>query len=105
MPRCVDLIGRKSTTVSQDRSCMNKVLVGIPFCQADTGCPIGNVIPKWNEPVYKNNWQDALDRLMMTDNFSKFRQVTFILCMYNSIHLTFPFRVVHSPTSHHVPCY
>ncbi|KAI8355177.1 hypothetical protein BD560DRAFT_449573 [Blakeslea trispora] len=45
---------------------------GIPFCQSDTGCPIGNIIPKWNELVYKDNWKEALDRLMMTNNFPEF---------------------------------
>ncbi|KAG2219792.1 hypothetical protein INT45_008883 [Circinella minor] len=45
---------------------------GIPFCQSDSGCPIGNVIPKWNELVYKDNWQAALDRLTMTNNFPEF---------------------------------
>ncbi|GAA5803630.1 hypothetical protein EDC94DRAFT_562696 [Helicostylum pulchrum] len=45
---------------------------GVPFCQSDTGCPIGNIIPKWNELVYKDNWREALDRLMMTNNFPEF---------------------------------
>jgi glutamate synthase (NADPH/NADH) len=45
---------------------------GVPFCQSDTGCPIGNIIPKWNELVYKDNWKDALDRLVMTNNFPEF---------------------------------
>ncbi|KAI8575052.1 hypothetical protein K450DRAFT_263550 [Umbelopsis ramanniana AG] len=45
---------------------------GVPFCQSDTGCPIGNIIPKWNELVYKDEWQSALDRLMMTNNFPEF---------------------------------
>jgi hypothetical protein len=42
---------------------------GVPFCQSNTGCPIGNVIPKWNEMVYQQNWKDAYHRLMMTNNF------------------------------------
>ncbi|KAI7903005.1 uncharacterized protein BX663DRAFT_509197 [Cokeromyces recurvatus] len=45
---------------------------GTPFCQSDTGCPLGNIIPKWNELVYKDNWKDALDRLLMTNNFPEF---------------------------------
>lgn len=45
---------------------------GVPFCQSDTGCPIGNIIPKWNELVYKDNWKEALDRLLMTNNFPEF---------------------------------
>lgn len=45
---------------------------GVPYCQTETGCPIGNVIPKWNELVFKDNWRDALDRLLMTNNFPEF---------------------------------
>ncbi|KAJ2770684.1 glutamate synthase [NADH], partial [Coemansia nantahalensis] len=46
---------------------------GVPFCQSDVdGCPIGNVIPKWNELVFKNQWRDAFDRLMATNNFPEF---------------------------------
>ncbi|KAF9584972.1 glutamate synthase [NADH] [Lunasporangiospora selenospora] len=46
---------------------------GIPFCQSNsTGCPIGNIIPKWNDLVFKDQWQDALNRLMMTNNFPEF---------------------------------
>ncbi|OZJ06321.1 putative glutamate synthase [NADPH] [Bifiguratus adelaidae] len=45
---------------------------GVPFCQSDTGCPIGNIIPKWNELVFKDQWLDALNRLMMTNNFPEF---------------------------------
>ncbi|KAJ2521059.1 glutamate synthase [NADH], partial [Coemansia sp. RSA 2049] len=46
---------------------------GIPFCQSDAdGCPIGNVIPKWNELVYKNQWREAFNRLMATNNFPEF---------------------------------
>jgi glutamate synthase (NADPH/NADH) len=45
---------------------------GVPFCQSETGCPIGNIIPKWNDLVFKNQWKDALDRLLMTNNFPEF---------------------------------
>ncbi|KAJ4417315.1 glutamate synthase [NADH] [Gnomoniopsis sp. IMI 355080] len=45
---------------------------GVPFCQSDTGCPISNVIPKWNELAFANQWQDALNRLLMTNNFPEF---------------------------------
>ncbi|KAJ3020347.1 glutamate synthase [NADH] [Thoreauomyces humboldtii] len=45
---------------------------GVPFCQSDNGCPIGNIIPKWNELIFKNQWQEALDRLLMTNNFPEF---------------------------------
>jgi len=45
---------------------------GVPFCQSDTGCPISNIIPKWNELVFQNQWEDALNRLLMTNNFPEF---------------------------------
>lgn len=45
---------------------------GVPFCTSDTGCPISNIIPKWNELVFKDRWYDALQRLMMTNNFPEF---------------------------------
>ncbi|MCJ1302230.1 glutamate synthase [NADH] [Hypocenomyce scalaris] len=45
---------------------------GVPFCQSDTGCPISNIIPKWNELVFQNQWKDALNRLLMTNNFPEF---------------------------------
>ncbi|KAJ1970517.1 glutamate synthase [NADH] [Dimargaris verticillata] len=45
---------------------------GIPFCQSETGCPIGNIIPKWNELVFCDQWYDALQRLLMTNNFPEF---------------------------------
>ncbi|KAH7107808.1 NADPH-dependent glutamate synthase [Auriculariales sp. MPI-PUGE-AT-0066] len=45
---------------------------GVPFCQSDTGCPISNVIPKWNDLVFKGQWRDALNRLLLTNNFPEF---------------------------------
>ena len=45
---------------------------GVPFCQSDTGCPISNIIPKWNELLFAGQWRDALDRLIMTNNFPEF---------------------------------
>merc|ERR1711939_908601 len=45
---------------------------GVPFCQSDTGCPISNIIPKWNELEFQNQWKDALNRLLMTNNFPEF---------------------------------
>jgi len=53
----------------QTARCMD---CGVPFCQSDTGCPISNIIPKWNELVFKEQWKDALDRLLMTSPFSEF---------------------------------
>ncbi|KAI7157891.1 putative glutamate synthase [Hortaea werneckii] len=53
----------------QTARCMD---CGVPFCQSDTGCPISNIIPKWNELVFQNQWKDALNRLLMTNNFPEF---------------------------------
>jgi glutamate synthase (NADPH/NADH) len=53
----------------QTARCMD---CGVPFCQSDTGCPISNIIPKWNELVFQNQWRDALNRLLMTNNFPEF---------------------------------
>ena len=43
---------------------------GIPFC--NNGCPLGNLIPDWNDLVYKNNWREAIDSLHATNNFPEF---------------------------------
>lgn len=43
---------------------------GVPFCH--TGCPLGNIIPDWNDLVYRNQWREALDRLHATNNFPEF---------------------------------
>jgi len=53
----------------QSSRCMD---CGVPFCQSDTGCPISNIIPKWNDLVFKDQWQDALNRLLLTNNFPEF---------------------------------
>jgi NAD(P)H-dependent glutamate synthase small subunit len=45
---------------------------GVPFCQSGNGCPIHNLIPEWNDLVYKGRWQEALDRLHKTNNFPEF---------------------------------
>jgi glutamate synthase (NADPH/NADH) small chain len=43
---------------------------GIPFC--NNGCPLGNLIPDWNDLVYKNRWREAIERLHATNNFPEF---------------------------------
>src|SRR3954471_13834978 len=53
----------------QGARCMD---CGIPFCHGPTGCPLGNIIPEWNDLVYKNRWRDALDMLFKTNNFPEF---------------------------------
>ena len=57
------------TEVLQDQAsrCMN---CGIPFC--NNGCPLGNIIPDWNDLVYRDRWQDAIERLHATNNFPEF---------------------------------
>jgi glutamate synthase (NADPH/NADH) small chain len=53
----------------QGARCMD---CGIPFCQSNTGCPIDNLIPEWNDMVYQDRWQDAIERLHKTNNFPEF---------------------------------
>ncbi|NUU19787.1 glutamate synthase subunit beta [Cellulomonas humilata] len=43
---------------------------GIPFCH--NGCPLGNLIPEWNDLVWRGQWSDAIDRLHATNNFPEF---------------------------------
>src|SRR6202522_1739062 len=43
---------------------------GVPFCHS--GCPLGNLIPEWNDLVWRHDWQDAADRLHATNNFPEF---------------------------------
>ncbi len=45
---------------------------GIPFCQSEVGCPVDNLIPEWNDLVYRGRWKDALERLHQTNNFPEF---------------------------------
>lgn len=46
---------------------------GVPFCQSNThGCPLGNIIPKWNDLVFNNDWKEALRQLLQTNNFPEF---------------------------------
>ena len=51
----------------QAARCMN---CGIPFCH--TGCPLGNLIPDWNDLVYNDNWKGAINQLHATNNFPEF---------------------------------
>ncbi|XP_038993737.1 glutamate synthase [NADH], amyloplastic-like isoform X3 [Hibiscus syriacus] len=55
---------------TQSARCMD---CGTPFChQENSGCPLGNKIPEFNELVYQNRWLEALDRLLETNNFPEF---------------------------------
>jgi glutamate synthase (NADPH) small chain len=51
----------------QGARCMD---CGIPFCHK--GCPLGNIIPDWNDLIYRGRWRDAIDRLHSTNNFPDF---------------------------------
>jgi glutamate synthase (NADPH/NADH) small chain len=53
----------------QGARCMD---CGIPFCHGDTGCPVENYIPEWNDLIYKGHWREALDNLHSTNNFPEF---------------------------------
>ena len=57
----------QSELVHQAGRCMD---CGIPFC--NNGCPLGNLIPDWNDLVYRDHWYDALERLHATNNFPEF---------------------------------
>jgi glutamate synthase (NADPH/NADH) small chain len=52
---------------TQGARCMD---CGIPFCH--TGCPLGNLIPEWNDLVYRDDWRSASERLHATNNFPEF---------------------------------
>ncbi len=53
----------------QGARCMD---CGVPFCQSHDGCPIHNLIPEWNDLIYRDQWREALDRLHKTNNFPEF---------------------------------
>jgi glutamate synthase (NADPH) small chain len=57
------------TLRDQGARCMD---CGVPFCQADTGCPLQNLIPDWNELVRDDRWREALVSLHSTNNFPEF---------------------------------
>src|ERR1700691_2018348 len=51
----------------QGARCMD---CGVPFCH--TGCPLGNIIPDWNDLVFRDQWRTALDGLHATNNYPEF---------------------------------
>ena len=64
------------TTTSSDEEvkiqgsrCMD---CGVPFCQSQDGCPVDNLIPEWNDLVYRDSWKEAFVRLQETNNFPEF---------------------------------
>ena len=66
--------GGRSTSRSRPRALRNQagrcMDCGIPFC--NNGCPLGNLIPDWNDLVYRDLWRDAIERLHATNNFPEF---------------------------------
>ncbi|RKF19707.1 glutamate synthase subunit beta [Alginatibacterium sediminis] len=80
--RLIDWLEVKSpmseqATMDQASRCMD---CGIPFCHSGdsataprvAGCPVNNLIPEWNDLVYRGRWKDAIDRLHKTNNFPEF---------------------------------
>ena len=57
----------KSELQTQASRCMD---CGIPFCH--NGCPLGNLIPEWNDLVYRDQWKEGIERLHATNNFPEF---------------------------------
>lgn len=62
--------------IEQGGRCMD---CGVPFCQSCveldgsyTGCPLHNLIPEWNDMIYRGNWEHAVSRLRKTSNFPEF---------------------------------
>jgi glutamate synthase (NADPH/NADH) small chain len=65
--RCVQEDFPREKSQEQASRCMD---CGIPFC--NSGCPLGNIIPDFNDLVYRDKWEDALARLHSTNNFPEF---------------------------------
>lgn len=60
----------RKTLKKQAARCME---CGVPFCQSNVhGCPLGNIIPKWNDLVFHDEWKEALNQLLQTNNFPEF---------------------------------
>jgi len=59
----------EARVVDQAARCMD---CGVPYCHGDTGCPVHNQIPDWNDLVYQNDWEEAARNLHSTNNFPEF---------------------------------
>jgi len=57
----------KDRLINQAARCMD---CGVPTCHS--GCPLGNLIPDWNDFIYRDRWREALDLLLQTNNFPEF---------------------------------
>ena len=74
--REVSILREDRQSVKQGARCMD---CGVPFCHQGviieggaTGCPIDNLIPEWNDLIFRGRWKEALDRLHHTNNFPEF---------------------------------
>src|SRR5262245_5380273 len=56
----------RDALAQQASRCMD---CGVPFCHSDSGCPLGNLIPEWNDLVYRGRMDEAAARLLRTNNF------------------------------------
>ena len=63
----LEILADEAGVKTQASRCMD---CGVPFCM--TGCPLGNLIPEWNDLVYRGRWEEALARLHATNNFPEF---------------------------------
>ena len=63
----IEKAGTAEHTRNQAARCMD---CGIPFCH--NGCPLGNIIPEFNDAVYHGNWKQAYEILSTTNNFPEF---------------------------------
>ncbi len=59
----------EETAKIQGARCMD---CGIAFCHGDTGCPVDNYIPEWNDLIYRGQWKQAIENLHSTNNFPEF---------------------------------
>ena len=59
----------EARVVDQAARCMD---CGVPYCHGDTGCPVNNQIPDWNDLVFNNDWEEAARNLHSTNNFPEF---------------------------------
>ena len=67
LPRDLRAVPRREASRRRPRAAWT---AACPFCHS--GCPLGNIIPDWNDLVYRNRWREALDRLHATNNFPEF---------------------------------
>lgn len=62
----------KHSAVEQKVQAARCMDCGTPFCQTETGCPVDNLIPEWNNLIFEGQWKDAIERLHKTNNFPEF---------------------------------